>query len=97
MTASPVASVGVSAASGQRADAVSGGPSFKDVLLDAIRQMNAVEQDAKGAVDALATRVEINPDAVFTAVQKTDLAFNMMMTIRNELVQAYQELQSIRV
>ncbi|MCR4416010.1 MAG: flagellar hook-basal body complex protein FliE, partial [Thermoguttaceae bacterium] len=32
-----------------------------------------------------------------TAVQKADLAFKMMLQIRNKLVQAYQEVQNIRV
>ncbi|MBC7351112.1 MAG: flagellar hook-basal body complex protein FliE, partial [Thermogutta sp.] len=32
-----------------------------------------------------------------TAVQKADIAFKLMMQIRNKLIQAYQEIQNIRV
>jgi flagellar hook-basal body complex protein FliE len=30
-------------------------------------------------------------------VQKADLAFRMMMQVRNKLVQAYQEVKDIRI
>lgn len=73
------------------------GPSFKDVLMDSIEQVNTLQQDANRAVETLATGGEVNPAEVLTAVQKADLAFRMMMQIRNKLVQAYQEVQNIRV
>jgi flagellar hook-basal body complex protein FliE len=74
-----------------------GQPSFKQFLLDSIQQVNAMQQDANRAVETLATGGEINSAEVLTAVQKADLAFRMMMQIRNKLVQAYQEVQNIRV
>lgn len=71
--------------------------SFKNVLLDSIDQVNAMQQDANRAVEHLATGGDISPAEVFTAVQKADLAFRMMMQVRNKLVQAYQEVQNVRV
>jgi flagellar hook-basal body complex protein FliE len=43
------------------------------------------------------TGEDVNPAEVLTAVQKADMAFRMMMQIRNKLVQAYDEVKSIRV
>jgi len=40
---------------------------------------------------------EIGMAEVLTAVQKADIAFKMMMQIRNKLVAAYQEIQNMRV
>ena len=71
--------------------------SFKNFLLDSIGQVNSMQQDANRAVEQLATGGDVSPAEVFTAVQKADLAFRMMMQVRNKLVQAYQDVQNIRV
>lgn len=73
------------------------GSNFKDFLLDSIKQVNDVQQDADFAVEQLMTGEDVNPAEVLTAVQKADLAFRLMMQIRNKLVQAYNEVQAIRV
>ncbi len=56
-----------------------------------------MQQAADQAVEQLATGGDVNPAEVLTAVQKADIAFRMMMQIRNKIVQAYQEVQNIRV
>ena len=73
------------------------GPSFKDYLLDSIKQVNTMQQDADKAVETLFTGGDVNPAEVLTAVQKADLAFRMMMQIRNKLVSAYEDIQNIRI
>ncbi len=73
------------------------GPSFKDMLLDGLKQVNSMQADANKAVETLATGGNVNPAEVLTAVQKADLAFRMMMQVRNKLVQAYEDVQNIRV
>jgi flagellar hook-basal body complex protein FliE len=70
---------------------------FKNFLLDSIREVNAMQQEADRAVENLATGGEVNPVEVLTAVQKADIAFRMMLQVRNKLVQAYEEVQAIRV
>jgi flagellar hook-basal body complex protein FliE len=72
-------------------------PSFKEFLLDALGQVNAMQNDANVAVEQFATGGDVNPAEVLTAVQKADLSFRMMMQIRNKLVQAYQEIKDIRI
>lgn len=74
-----------------------GSSSFKDLLIDGLKQVNTMQQDANRAVETLATGGDVNPAEVLTAVQKADIAFRMMMQIRNKLVQAYEEVQNIRV
>lgn len=73
------------------------GGSFQDALLQAIGEVNQMQQDADQAVEALHTGGDVNPAEVLTAVQKADLAFRMMMQVRNKLVEAYQEVKEIRV
>ena len=89
------AMVPTSASSPQKAD--SSGPSFKDVLLDSLKEVNSMQVQADKAVENLATGGDVNPTEVLTAVQKADLAFRMMMQIRNKLVAAYDEIKNIRV
>jgi flagellar hook-basal body complex protein FliE len=73
------------------------GSSFKNMLLDSIEQVNTMQQDANKAMESFATGGDTSPAEVLTAVQKADLAFRMMMQIRNKLVSAYQDIQAIRV
>ncbi len=71
--------------------------SFKNFLLESIQQVNSMQQDANRAVEQLVTGGEVNPAEVLTAVQKADIAFRLMIQVRNKMVQAYEEIKSIRV
>jgi flagellar hook-basal body complex protein FliE len=70
---------------------------FKDYLLDSIQQVNQMQQQADSAVEKIVTGGEISPAEVLTAVQKADIAFKLMIQVRNKLVDAYNEVQAIRV
>jgi flagellar hook-basal body complex protein FliE len=70
---------------------------FKDFMLQSLDQVNTMQLDANSAVQNLMTGGDVNPAEVLTAVQKADLAFRMMLQIRNKLVQAYQEVKDVRV
>lgn len=80
-----------------RPEAPQGAGSFKDLLLNSIQEVNTMQQAADRAVEQLAIGGDVNPAEVLTAVQKADIAFRMMMQIRNKIVQAYQEVQNIRI
>ncbi|TWU27797.1 flagellar hook-basal body complex protein FliE [Bythopirellula polymerisocia] len=71
--------------------------SFKDFLLDSIRDVNSMQQQADQAVETMMTGGEADPAEVLTAVQKADLAFRLMMQMRNKMMQVYQEVKEIRV
>jgi flagellar hook-basal body complex protein FliE len=79
------------------ANAASNGPSFKDVLVDSIQQVNTMQLEADQAVETMFTGGEINPAEVLTAVQKADLAFRLTMQMRNKLMEVYQEIKDIRI
>jgi flagellar hook-basal body complex protein FliE len=80
-----------------RTEAASGTGSFKDLLLHSIDEVNSMQQSADQAVEQLATGGDVSPAEVLTAVQKADIAFRLMMQIRNKIVQAYQEIQNVRI
>ena len=70
---------------------------FKNFLLESIHNVNNMQQQADRSVEAMFTGENVNPAEVLTAVQKADLAFKMMMQVRNKLVQVYQEVKDVRV
>lgn len=70
---------------------------FKDFLLDSIRDVNSMQQQADQAVETMMTGGDADPAEVLTAVQKADLAFRLMMQMRNKMMQVYQEVRDIRV
>jgi flagellar hook-basal body complex protein FliE len=82
---------------GSAAPVGAGGNAFKDYLLDSIHEVNSVQQSADQAVEKLMTGGDVSPAEVLTAVQKADIAFRMMMQIRNKLMSAYEEVKSFRV
>ncbi len=71
--------------------------SFKNFLLEALGQVNAMQQNADRAVEQLFTGGDVNPAEVLMAVQKADMSFRMMMQVRNKMMQAYQEIKDIRI
>jgi flagellar hook-basal body complex protein FliE len=73
------------------------GGSFKDMLLKSIQDVNTMQQDANKAVETLMTGGDADPAAVMTAVQKADLAFRMLMQMRNKVLSVYQEVKDIRI
>ena len=73
-----------------------GGKSFGDFLSEKIGQVNELQQNADQAIEDLATGKEQDLTKVVGAVEKANLAFQMMVQIRNRLVEAYQEMMRIR-
>jgi len=73
------------------------GKSFKDTLLDSLAQVNRLQQEASAGVEKVVTGETDNIAEVFSAVRKADVAFSMLMEMRNKLVEAYQEVQQMRV
>jgi flagellar hook-basal body complex protein FliE len=80
----------------QSASGASGQP-FKNILLEALNQVNTMQSQANEAVQQLVTGGDVNPAEVLTTLQKADISFRMMLQIRNKLVQAYQEVNNIRI
>ena len=82
---------------GQQSATAAGGQPFKNILLEALNQVNTMQTQANEDVEQLVTGGEVNPAEVLTSLQKADISFRMMLQIRNKLVQAYQEVNNIRI
>lgn len=70
---------------------------FARLLGDQIREVNTMQTDANQLVHSLLTGGDVNEAEVLTAVQKADLAFRMLLQVRNKLIEAYREVQQIQI
>lgn len=90
--ASPIKSVKLPNASSEIT-----GPDFKQHLMDNISQVNQLQQDAEMAVENLVSGGGGDLESVLAAKKKADIAFQMMLQVRNKLMDAYEEVKQIRV
>lgn len=62
-----------------------------------VENVNTMQTDANQMVHSLLTGGDVNEAEVLTAVQKADLAFRMLLQVRNKLIEAYREVQQIQI
>ncbi len=92
----PMRPPGVGLGNAGKPDAATG-PDFKDVLLQNLKQVDALQQEAQTAIEDVATGKRDDMAAVLTAKQKADVAFQMLLQVRNKMMDAYEEVKQIRV
>lgn len=73
------------------------GPSFKDVLMKNLEQVNKLQQEATTAIEDLQTGRRGDVEGVLLATQKADTAFRMLLSVRNKVQAAFEEIKQIRV
>jgi flagellar hook-basal body complex protein FliE len=88
---------GYGSAGVQGGGAIPEGPSFKDVLMENIKQVNDLQQDATKAIEDLQTGKRNDVEGVMLATQKADTAFKMLVQLRNKMQGAYEEIKQLRV
>lgn len=89
--------IGQSAAGPSQRPLADGQSSFKDVLLDNLKQVNSMQQDASRAIEDLHTGKRGDLEGVVLATQKADTAFRMLQSVRNKVMEAYEEVKQMRV
>ena len=72
----------------ERAD----GPGFAGVLADSLDQVQALQDDAQDKVRGLALGEDVGLHDVMIAANKSEVAFNLMLEVRNKLVDAWDKL-----
>jgi flagellar hook-basal body complex protein FliE len=73
------------------------GPGFAQQLRQQLEQVNKMQAEADAGVQNLLTGRTDNITEVFTTARKAEVAFSLLMEIRNKLVDAYSELKQLRV
>lgn len=73
------------------------GKDFKSVLIDSLNEVNRLQTEADQGVQRLVTGESDNVAEVLAAVNKAGIAFDLLMETRNKLVDAYRDIQQMRV
>jgi flagellar hook-basal body complex protein FliE len=73
----------------------SGQSEFIDSLRNAMDQVGQLQSEADGRVAQLLTGNGQDVHSAMIAVEKANLAFQMMVQVRNKIVQAYQQVSGI--
>lgn len=74
-----------------------GADKFAKLLTGEVQNVNKMQTDANAMVHTMLTGGNVNEAEVLTAVQKADLAFRMLLQVRNKLIEAYREVQQIQI
>lgn len=73
------------------------GAGFKEVLKANLEHVNELQRDAQAAIEDLAAGRRDDLETVLISVQKSDEAFRLLQALRNKMIEAYQEIQQMRV
>lgn len=71
--------------------------SFQDLLLQSVEQVNTMQTDAEGAVERSLVGDDLTMVEAFSSVKKADLALRMLLQVRNKVLEAYNEIQQLRM
>jgi flagellar hook-basal body complex protein FliE len=92
----PQGDIGLGASAGATSPAgASGDSEFMKTLNSAMEQVGQLQSEADGKVAQLLTGNGQDVHSAMIAVEKAGLAFQMMVQVRNKIVQAYQQVSGI--
>src|SRR5579875_41488 len=75
--------------------ATSGG-GFGDVLKSAVSRVSDLQNSADAQVNSLMQSGQGDMGQTMISVEKADVAFQLMMQVRNEVVSAYQDIEKMQ-
>jgi flagellar hook-basal body complex protein FliE len=68
------------------------GDGFAGVLADSLARVQALQDDARAKARGLALGEDVDLHDVMIAAGKSEVAFNLMLEVRNKLVEAWEKL-----
>jgi len=68
------------------------GPSFADALASAVGEIGRLDRAADAQIQALAAGRPVEPHELMMAVEQANMALDLLIEIRNRVLEAYQEL-----
>jgi flagellar hook-basal body complex protein FliE len=72
------------------------GGGFSGVLSNALQQVNQLSGGAEQQIGGLLKGTNSDLSTVMIAVEKADVAFQLMMQVRNKIVTAYQDIEKMQ-
>ncbi len=76
----------------QEGDGGSGTPGFAHTLADAVNRVDALSDEVTAKTEALAMGKPVELHDLMMAMGKSEAAFNLMLEVRNKIVDAWERL-----
>ena len=73
------------------------GKSFGEALKESIAQVNQLQKSAETQAQELAMGKSKDVAQTLIAIEKANISFQLMMQVRNKLVEAYQEIMRMQM
>lgn len=71
--------------------------SFSEILVDAITKVNDSEVSANNKIEALIKGDDVSMHEVMLAMQESQLSLQALIEVRNNIVEAYQEISKLQL
>ncbi len=71
--------------------------SFGEILKSSIGRVDQLKKEADQAIQALATGQETDIHGTMIALEKASVSFQLMMQVRNKVIDAYKEIARMSV
>jgi flagellar hook-basal body complex protein FliE len=71
--------------------------SFQDVLADAVTEVQHLQTEADSTIKQLVAGEIKDVSEAMVAVEKADVSFQTMMTVRNKVMTAYEEIMRMQI
>jgi flagellar hook-basal body complex protein FliE len=66
---------------------------FGQALTDALKEVNSLQNEADNQIEGLTLKKDgVTPHTAMIALEKADVAFQLMSAIRGKIVRAYEEV-----
>ncbi len=72
-------------------------PEFKDTLSQFLNEVNDIQNKAGESIEKMAAGEITDVHQVMNSVEEAKTAFNMMMEVRNKVMDAYDEVRRMRI
>ena len=81
--------------SGTTSPASGGGTDFVQTLKETMQKVEALQTEAEKQVEGMVSGQGADVHSAMIAVEKADLSFQLMMQVRNKIVDAYQQISQM--
>ena len=71
--------------------------SFGEILQSSLGRVNQLKGEADQAIQGLATGQQTDIHGTMIAIEKASVSFQLMMQVRNKIVDAYKEIERMSV
>lgn len=71
--------------------------SFSNILVDAINQVNDAEVSSNSKIEALIKGEDVSMHEVMLEMQESQLSLQLLIEVRNNIVEAYQEINKLQL